>query len=249
MNNPSTSYGDEFYKKQMEGSYNSAHKIVTHLTNHFQPTSVVDVGCGRGTWLKALKESGAKRLLGIDGPWNTQADMLDQDIVYQQEDLNNPDGIQISEKFDLAMSLEVAEHLKPEVSVDFIKTIASLSDATLFSAAYAKQGGKDHINERQHSFWAEEFARYGFQPYDLFRPVFWGDEDVRFWYQQNCFLYVKEGSELAIKLGDAGHYPLKNLAFMNCVHPRLYARYTKPPRLTRLKTKIKRRLGHQEDDK
>jgi len=28
MNDPSTSYGDEFYKKQIEGSSSSAHKIV-----------------------------------------------------------------------------------------------------------------------------------------------------------------------------------------------------------------------------
>lgn len=243
MTDPSTSYGNEFYKKQMEGSYNSAQKIITHLVTHFQPASVVDVGCGRGTWLKVLGESGATKLLGIDGPWNTQADMIDQDIIFQQEDLNNPASIQIDEQFDLAISLEVAEHLKPLVSSAFIKKIASFSDVVLFSAAYWKQGGKDHINERQHSFWAEEFNKYGFQPFDLFRPVFWGDKDVRFWYQQNCFLYVKDKSDVAEKLAVSGHHPLKNLEFMNCIHPRLYGRYTKPPALTRLKMKIQKRFG------
>jgi SAM-dependent methyltransferase len=242
MNDPSRSYGDEFYERQMEGSYNSANKIVTHLATFFKSTSVVDVGCGRGPWLKALKEAGATKLLGIDGPWNTQADMIDQDIVFQQEDLNNPASIQITEQSDLAISLEVAEHLKPKSSEAFIAKLASLSDVVLFSAAYNKQGGKDHINEREHSFWAGEFATYGFQPYDLFRPVFWGDPDVRFWYQQNCFLYVKDGCAVAEKLASMGHYPLKNLDFMNCIHPRLYGRYTKPPALTRLRTKIKKRF-------
>ena len=36
------------------------------------PKSVVDVGCGRGSWLKAFKEKGAVKLVGYDGSWNNQ---------------------------------------------------------------------------------------------------------------------------------------------------------------------------------
>ncbi|MEJ8562214.1 class I SAM-dependent methyltransferase [Yoonia sp. GPGPB17] len=233
----------------MDGSYKSAQIVAEHLNSYYQPKEIVDVGCGRGTWLKAFKELGVQKLVGLDGSWNSQTDMVDEDIVFQQEDLNNPSSIAIEKRYDMAISLEVAEHLEPEGSVGFVALLTALSDVVLFSAAFNKQGGKDHINERLHSCWAEEFAKYGFRPYDLFRPVFWGNPDVRFWYQQNCFLYVKEGSDLAGKLASMGQHPLTNLAFMNCIHPRLYARYTKPPALTRLKTKIKKRMGQQEDNK
>lgn len=242
MRDAHKSYDAEFYQRQMGGSYTSATKIVGHLAQYFVPDSVIDVGCGRGTWLKAFKNVGSNSLQGIDGAWNTQVDMVDEDIIFHQADLNNPSSINIVDRADLAVSLEVAEHLKPECSKNFVEALTSLSDVILFSAAYVKQDGKDHINEHEHSFWADLFARHGYRPYDLFRPVFWGDPDVGFWYQQNVFLYVKEGSRLNTALAQKSIFPLLNLQFMNCIHPRLYARYTKPPKLKRLITKIQKRL-------
>ena len=51
-------------------SYKSAKKYAELLFKLFSPTSVVDIGCGRGAWLKAFKEHGVKKCLGIDGDWN-----------------------------------------------------------------------------------------------------------------------------------------------------------------------------------
>jgi SAM-dependent methyltransferase len=240
MYDPHKAYDTGFYERQMVGSYLSASKIVSHLNGYFSPQSVVDVGCGRGTWLKAFKENGASNLVGFDGPWNAQQDMIDQDIIYQEAELNDPLSLDLKNRFDLAVTLEVAEHLKPESSHDFISALTSLSDVVLFSAAYTKQDGKDHINEREHSFWAKLFAEHKYRPFDLFRPVFWGDPDVRFWYQQNCFLYVKDGIPLRDVFSEKGVEPLANLQFMNCVHPRLYRRYIKPRGLKRLIAKVRK---------
>ena len=63
---------------------------------------------------------------------------------------------------------------------------------------------------------------FEYVPYDLFRPVVWGDKEIPFWYQQNAFLYVRRNTPLAEVLANAGYYPIKNLAFMDCVHPILY---------------------------
>jgi hypothetical protein len=49
--------------------------------------------------------------------------------------------------------------------------------------SYTKQGGINHINEQPHTYWAQLFAEHGFVPFDLFRPVFWGNENVCFWYR------------------------------------------------------------------
>ena len=50
-------YNEEFYKNQCEGSYRSA-KIVLDKALSILPqvNSVIDVGCGVGTWLKAWQE-------------------------------------------------------------------------------------------------------------------------------------------------------------------------------------------------
>jgi SAM-dependent methyltransferase len=217
-----SNYGDSFYQSQMQGSYRSAIKYAKFLASVYKPLSVADVGCGRGTWLKAFKENGAERVVGFDGVWNTQEKMIDQAIVFHGIDLNQPIPADPSERFDLALSLEVAEHLKQESSPAFVKSLTGLADVVIFGAAYTKQGGTDHINEQPHTFWAEIFKDNGYTPYDLFRPVFWGDEEIEFWYRQNTFLYVKNTSNLIQRLANAGYQPIQNLAFMNCIHPALY---------------------------
>ena len=75
-------YNNDFYKNQVDDSYKSASIVTNHLSKIFIPNSVADVGCGRGTWLKAFKELGTKHLVGFDGDWNTQEQMIDQSINF-----------------------------------------------------------------------------------------------------------------------------------------------------------------------
>jgi hypothetical protein len=215
-------YGDEFYTSYMEGSLRSAIKYAHFLTTIYKPNSVADIGCGRGTWLKAFKDKGVSKVVGYDGTWNHQDNMIEKSTVFHGVDLNSPISTPNKERYDLAMSLEVAEHLEASSAATFISSLTELSDTVLFGAAYTKQGGTNHINEQPHSYWAKLFASHGYSPYDLFRPIFWGDDDIEFWYQQNTFLYVKKDTSVAKLLSDAGYQPLANIDFMDCIHPILY---------------------------
>lgn len=214
-------YADEFYGDQIDGSYRSAGRYVETLSRVHKPRAVVDVGCGRGAWLKAFKESGSTRLVGYDGPWNSQDKMIDTSIGFVGIDLNAPPTF-AEERFEMALSLEVAEHLEPESASRFVRFMVELSDVVMFGAAYSKQGGTNHINEQPHSYWANLFAEQGYLTYDLFRPILWGDSRIEFWYRQNTFLYVKKNTPLNDVLAEYGCFPLRNLLFMNCVHPDLY---------------------------
>ena len=100
-------YGDSFYKGQIDASYISALKYADLLSPLLNPNSVVDVGCGRGAWLKAFKEKGASKLVGYDGSWNKQDNMIDQSIAFHAVDLNKPINILDAEQYDLTISLEV----------------------------------------------------------------------------------------------------------------------------------------------
>ena len=215
------SYDDSWYQDQILPAYRSAKIFLEHLHKVIKPKRVVDLGCGRGAWLKAFGEFGATTLVGVDGTWNSQEKMIDTSILFFGVDLNKPISI-AQGKFDLAISLEVAEHLHPESAGTFIRSLTTLSNVVVFGAAYTGQGGTDHFNEQPHSYWAEIFNDIGYVAYDYFRPALWGKVDVEFWYRQNTFLYVKQGSSEESQLLEFGLQPISNLKWMNCIHPALY---------------------------
>lgn len=215
-------YDEGFYARQMDGSYRSAVHYVNEVFSFYSPRSVIDVGCGRGMWLKAFKERGVSLTVGLDGPWNSQANMIDSSIEFRAVNLSAPLSSVDSRTFDLALSLEVAEHLDKSSAETFVDTLVHLSDIVLFGAAYTAQGGTHHVNEQPHTHWARLFRNKGFEVFDLFRPIFWGHSEIEFWYQQNTFLYVRAGHPLIASLANRHVLPVKNLAFLDCVHPTLY---------------------------
>ena len=65
----------------------------------------------------------------------------------------------LERKFDLAISLEVAEHLKSSSSEDFVQSLTTLAPMILFSAAIPHQGGLHHINEQWLEYWGDLFNK------------------------------------------------------------------------------------------
>jgi len=179
--------------------------------------SAVDIGCGVGAWLAVLKDKGIKTIQGVDGPW-VQRDLL----VIPPENFLEVDlqrGIAISRRFDLAISLEVAEHLPPACAERFVEDLIRLSDVVLFSAAIPYQGGRNHFNEQWPDYWARLFSDRGYTTVDAVRSRIWNDNGIPYWYRQNVLLYV--GSERAANLT---HSCLHNPGGMPLalIHPQLY---------------------------
>ena len=220
-------YNNQFYSEQIYGSRESAKVFFKILSQFIKVDSIIDIGCGRGPWLSAAKEYILNKngeLTGIDGPWNSQDDMIDDSISYIASDLNQPINTIELGRFGLCMSIEVAEHLYPARSRQLINELCELSDTILFSAAYLSQGGTHHINERKHSYWAEIFDENNYAVYDLFRHEVWGNNNVELWHQQNIFLYVKRGTKLEQELHKCGLTNITNLEWLNAVHPNLYSK-------------------------
>lgn len=217
----SSVYRNDWYTNQVIKSVESARIFVDAAWQYVQPRSVLDVGCGRGGWLKAWHDKGADFVVGFDGAWNKQSNMIDSSIEFKAMDLNR--AFDVPHKFDLVMSLEVAEHLRPESSNTFVECLASASDVVLFAAAFVGQGGNNHINEQRHTYWAQLFAEHDFLPFDVFRSVLWADDRICFWYRQNTFLYAKKHTIAYERLISQGVTPMDNIAFMDAVHPSLYA--------------------------
>lgn len=212
-------YDKTFYDSQYKGSISSAEIMLKLLFNYWSPNSIIDFGCGVGSWLYAAEKLGVTSLYGVDGPWVSNEQMLSDNIDFIDVDFSKNDFRGIPNKsFDLAVSVEVAEHLSPVFSSDFVDAITSASDIVVFGAAVPLQDGLNHINEQPQSYWINKFNERGFNCYDFFRPKIWDDSLVEVWYRQNTFLFVKEGCESFYNLDS-----ITNGFISDVIHPELFA--------------------------
>jgi SAM-dependent methyltransferase len=189
--------------------------IVPYLIEKLKPRSVVDVGCGIGTFLSVFQSSGVEDVLGLDGQWVDRRKLMIGTEYFQVADLEKP--IRLGRAFDLAVCLEVAEHLAPASADILIDSLTGLSKKIVFSAATRKQGGQNHINEQEFSYWKMKFEDRGYKVIDCLRPYFWNMEKVQWWYKQNMFLIVHESIEIKPFQFD-NHFSENNLL----IHPDLY---------------------------
>jgi len=185
-----TQYSKDWFNKQKTGAFNSAEIILPIVIDLVSPKSVVDIGCGVGMWLSVLYKKGITDILGIDGKWIDESQLNIPKELFRAEDIDKP--FNVGRTADLAMSLEVGEHLPENTSSQLIKTLTDTAPVVLFSAAIPNQPGTKHINCQWPDFWANLFKQYGFIPVDVIRPAVWTNPNVEYWYAQNTIVYVKE---------------------------------------------------------
>jgi hypothetical protein len=184
---------------------------------------VIDVGCGVGTWVRAAKDLGVADTIGIDGACVERASLLippDEFLAYnlERERLGSVMKLRRQNKFDLVMSLEVAEHLSYERGATFVADLAELGDVVLFSAAIPFQGGEHHQNEQWPEYWAILFRAHGYTCYDFLRRRVWERQDVAWWYAQNALVFVRSGSDAAKTFADLP----EAATWLAVVHPQNY---------------------------
>ncbi|HEY8005334.1 MAG TPA: methyltransferase domain-containing protein [Methylocella sp.] len=189
-------YGSSFYDRQREGSLRSAQAILPIVFALTNPKSVVDFGCGVGTWLATAKRLGAEHCLGLEGAWVKTQTLAAADLEIRETGLEQP--VSLQERYDLAISLEVAEHLAPERADSFVADLCRASNVVLFSAAIPGQDGDGHQNEQWPSYWAERFLRLGYMPLDVIRPIVQSDPTIEVWYRTNIVLYARPEEGLSI---------------------------------------------------
>lgn len=211
-------YSRSFYEVQRMTSIESARVIIPLVIDLVQPRSVIDFGCGVGAWLSACAENGVQEVRGIDGPWVERRWLVIPPDRFVAADLTQP--IDSGKRYDLAMSLEVGEHLRAEYAPTFVESLCRAAPVVLFSAAIPHQGGTRHYNEQWPAYWASLFQRSGYVCVDCIREKVWNDSRVHYWYAQNTLLFIEsrtaqERPKLAPMMAQARD-PLA------LVHPRAY---------------------------
>ena len=170
---------------------------------------------GTGTWLKIFQDHGVA-ITGVEGDHLKKEMLLVDEKHIIIADLESK--LAIDKQFDLVVSLEVAEHLKPEAAETFVNTLTSLGKVIFFSAAIPRQGGQNHINEQWPTYWQKLFNNRGYYFCDILRKKFWDDPQVEDFYKQNMFLVCHESL--------SNHFE-KTDTMLNIVHPELLLKFRK----------------------
>jgi SAM-dependent methyltransferase len=117
---------------------------------------VLDVGCGPGTYVRALRAAGVDAV-GVD----MDAGLPEAGFLFRADILAEDFPVRFA-GFDLALCLEVAEHMPEPFADTLVRHVVATAPVVLWSAAQPGQGGVGHVNCRPREYWADRFARYGY---------------------------------------------------------------------------------------
>lgn len=193
-------YDSEFYEQIRRGCKASAAHVVPRLVKAVDKSegSVIDVGCGEGWWGITFEQHGFTAK-GCDGPWVEQPVISDFTVRNLETDSLNMGTA------DVAVCLEVAEHLTEERAKVLIGELCEAADFVLFSAAIPGQTGAGHINCQWQSYWGDLFEAQGFGLNDGIRWNLWNNSEVEPWYRQNMFVASRYLPVGEVKLADVVH--------------------------------------------
>jgi SAM-dependent methyltransferase len=230
-----SAYNQQFFQSLSNASRQSADIVVPIVVSYLPPIrTILDIGCGTGAWLKVFQEHTHASITGVDGPWVDKNQLQIKPEEFVASDLTNFKGDE--KTYDLAICLEVAEHLPEKKAESLIAMLTSKSDVVLFSAAIPEQGGTRHINEQWPEYWAALFEKFGFVPADAVRPFIWNNQAVSFWFAQNILFFIRQTSlknypDLALWVDKT------QKDYLTRIHPQHYLKNLNP--LFRWKNKIK----------
>ena len=154
---------EAFFKKISSPEHHKTYKkIAGSIIKHINPESVVDYGCGTAWIMYYLHSRGVVDIKGIEVSEHAKP-FIDKKIIDKILFGSITQKVDFNRRFDLAVCLEVAEHIDEAYSDIIVENLCRNSDRVLFSAAYKGQGGYGHVNEQSMEYWIEKFNANNFK--------------------------------------------------------------------------------------
>jgi SAM-dependent methyltransferase len=176
----------------------SADVMADSIVRTFQPHTVLDVGCGSGALLDALRRRGIEGS-GLEYSHAGLARCQSRGLTVHRYDLTSGTIPALSPAYDVVVSFEVGEHLPATQADAFVALLTGSTRCIAFSAATPGQGGSDHINEQPHEYWLEKFAARSFRcdvaETERWRRS-WADAEaagrIAWWYARNVIVLRRD---------------------------------------------------------
>ncbi len=195
-------YNAEFFSTNQAEGLRHAEWFCPLIVEIFHPKSLVDVGCGTGHFVKWCDDHDIEAF-GIEGSVWAVEHAIGKCVI--QMDLRQKGfAVEHCRKFDLAISIEVAEHIEKEYAGVFVDTLCALSDTVVMTAAPPGQGGTMHVNEQEWPYWRDLFSNrhYYFDAVttgklkDRIRLATIEGHHVATWFAKNIMVWRADRAEL-----------------------------------------------------
>lgn len=185
-------YNEEYYKGTVETpAVQSAPVICRSIVDSFHPRNLVDVGCGTGALMEAARNLEIQ-VKGLEYSEAALAFCRKRNLDVTKFDLEK-DAFTAGERFDVCVSMEVAEHLPEGIAESYVDLLVRLADVVVFTAAPPGQGGQDHVNEQPPAYWIGKFGKRGLVLDEAltnsWKAAWMASGKVADWYYKNLLVF------------------------------------------------------------
>jgi len=128
-----------------------ADRIALWVKTELDPSSILDIGCGPGHFVESLRHKGMNAI-GFD----INEVVAGKDYLSQKSLFDNTD------KAELVMCIEVAEHIEESRADEVANKVAQATNKMLiWTAAQPGQDGVGHINCQSREYWIDKLTKAG----------------------------------------------------------------------------------------
>lgn len=187
-------YNPEYFRDVIENhSGNAAGPMADSIVRDLAPRSVVDIGCGTGNLLEALRVHGCE-VFGLEYAVAAVEACNRRGIPVRRMNLES-DELVLPRRYDVVCSIEVAEHLPEPCADRYVALLASAGESLVFTAAPPGQGGTDHVNEQPPDYWISRFAKHGLVHDAVLSEAWraeWQQAGVQWWFWRNIMVFRRQ---------------------------------------------------------
>lgn len=177
-----------FHRAALEIAPTFVSAVQKHLPEF---NSVADFGCGTGVYVAEFQSARIEAEGFEYSPMAREWARKEMGLKIHPFDLASFSSA--GKKFDVGMSIEVAEHLREEAARRLVEICCDHAPVVLFSAGQPGQDGIGHVNLKPKSYWIRQFQRHNYELNERFTRAI--AEDLRnnlergLWVAENIGVY------------------------------------------------------------
>lgn len=152
---------------QMDGSYNyepidKIEFLLKLLEKYPKNVNIIDVGCGKGHYSRALIKDGFKKIVGVEISSFCSQNFL-TDIEHTNADFLEYSREILTNQYDICLCMDVLEHIEP-VNIDtFLSNIHRISKECILGIANHSdiiEGVELHLIRENSNWWKEKLLNF-----------------------------------------------------------------------------------------